>query len=166
MVQVPPDTSFQKRVQDILDQVGEGDWSMGYDRTTQLFNISGTPEMNLQFEDPNNPDVWIDVPDGTPAVIPGTVPSGGPEIISFRVQNLGGASLDLTGGITPVGETGMTGAPAYGAIAPDTVLKGAIGLFTATITGTGPGGGSFDFDVANDDPNEDPYNALITLTFS
>ena len=91
----------------------------------------------------------------------GTVTVGTPSMLSFQIQNLGTAALNVTSIIPTAGtsaEFAITSAPAL----PFTIPAGGSQAVQVTYTPTGVGLDSGGLDIASDDPDE----ATVTLGLS
>lgn len=121
------------------------------------FGVSDSPEMNVK-----NNATAANVPDGGSDAIGGVMTTG--QNFTWDIENLAGVPLNLTG--TPlVAVTPVSNVSVIVTTNPTTPVAGAgTTSFVINVAPTAAGAFSFTVSIANDDPNENPYDFTVTGT--
>jgi len=148
-----------------LTPIAAGGWSFDLDIDNNDANenpydiaVSGTAlvggEINVQRAGP------VSIADGGSHAVTGTV-AGAPAVVTYTIQNLGTATLTLTGrSVSALVNCGVS----LGAFSAGTVAPAGSATLAVTITPTSAGAWSFDLDINSDDLNENPYDIAVSGT--
>ncbi len=110
------------------------------------------PEINIK-------QATTDLPDNTGMYSFGLVGYTAPKTVVFTIENLGGATLNLTGSPrVNVGGTGFS----LAVDAPATIAAGGSATFEVTLTTSAFTGYAGTKSINNNDANENPYNFLVS----